>query len=143
MLFRTLLAIALLAVCCCCYGQGSTVVKKLKRKSGNGRRRRRLAACPTIYTDDAVELQATDGWNVWSASCAMSNIEGEGGHPVAEGKTVKIKKSASMSGELVIDNEETSGNNPHFEVYGTLEMEDVTLKGGYANVSSFCSLSSS
>jgi hypothetical protein len=56
---------------------------------------------------------------------------------VASGDTVKIKKSASKSGELVIDRGATSGNfNHHFIVQGTLEMEDVTLKGGYA-VSSF------
>ena len=132
MLFRTLLAIALLAVCC--YGQEGTVENRLKRKSGKGRRRRRLAACPTIYTADAVELEGTDGWNVWSASCAMGST-----HTVASGETVKIKKSASMSGELVIDRGATSGDNRHFIVKGSLEMEDVTLTGGYA-VSSFCSL---
>ena len=132
MLFRTLLAIALLAVCC--NGQGGTVEERLKRKSGKGRRRRRLAACPTIYTADAVELEGTDGWNVWSASCAMGST-----HTVAEGETVKIKKSASMSGELVIDRGATSGDKKrHFYVKGSLEMQDVTLTGGYvASVSSF------
>ena len=137
MLFRTLLAIALLAVCC--NGQGGTVEERLKRKSGKGRRRRRLAACPTIYTADAVELEGTGGWNVWSASCSMSAT-----HTVAADDTVKIKKSAAMVGELVIDRgSDTSGNNRHFMVFGTLEMEGVTLTGGYAaGVSSFCSLSS-
>jgi hypothetical protein len=63
-------------------------------------------------------------------------------HNVAEGETVKIKKSASMVGELVIDRgSATSGSNRHFFVSGTLEMEDVTLTGAYG-VSSFCSLSS-
>jgi hypothetical protein len=135
MLFRTLLVIALLAVCC--YGQGGTVEDRLKRKSGEGRRRR-LAACPTMYTADAVELQGTDGWNVWSASCDMGSE-----YEVKSGKTVKIKKSASMVGELVIDlGSATGGYNRHFfvEVEGTLEMEDVTLTGAYsALVSSFCS----
>jgi hypothetical protein len=111
---------------------------RLKRMSTGmvevGGRRRRLAACPAIYTADATELQATDGWNVWSASCAMGST-----HTVASGETVKIKKSASMVGELVIDRGATSGENRHFYVAGALEMEDVTLTGGCA-VSSFCSL---
>jgi hypothetical protein len=58
---------------------------------------------------------------------------------VGSGDTVKIKKSLSMLGELVIDRGATDGNtNRHFVVFGTLEMEDVTLTGGHA-VSSFCS----
>ena len=111
---------------------------KLKRKGRgvvvvSGGRRRRLAACPPMYTADATEVQGTGGWNVWSASCKMSDH-----YTVSGGTTVKIKKSSSMSGELVIDRgSDTSGfNNRHFVVYGTLEMEDVTLKGGHA-VSSF------
>ena len=77
-------------------------------------------------------------WNVWSASCSMSTT-----HTVAAGETVKIKKSAAMVGELVIDRgSATSGHNRHFYVYGSLEMEDVTLTGGYTTVSSFCSLHS-
>jgi hypothetical protein len=64
-------------------------------------------------------------------------------HTVAAGETVKIKKSSPMVGELVIDRGATSGSNRHFIVRGTLEMEDVTLTGGYfASVSSFCSLHS-
>ena len=61
---------------------------------------------------------------------------------VSSGRTVKIKKSASMSGELIIDRGATSGNNQYFLVNGALEMEDVTLKGGYAANVSFCSLHS-
>jgi hypothetical protein len=102
-----------------------------------GSRRRRLAACPTIYTADATEVQGTGGWNVWSASCDMGST-----HTVASGKTVKIKKSSSMVGELVIDRGATSGDNRHFLVYGALEMKDVTLTGGYNNVSSFRSFHS-
>ena len=83
-----------------------------------------LPACPAI-------VKGND-WNEWSASCSMSTT-----HTVESGDTVKIKKSASMVGELVIDRgSATSGNNRHFLVEGRLEMEDVTLKGGYA-VSSF------
>ena len=87
-----------------------------------------LPACP--------DIEKGNDWNEWSASCRMST------HTVALGDTVKIKKSASMSGELIIDRGATSGNNRHFNVYGTLEMEDVTLTGGYHTVSSFCSLHS-
>ena len=91
-----------------------------------------LPACPAIAEGS--------GLYEWSASCSMSDT-----HTVKSGETVKIKKSASMVGELVIDRGATSGDNRHFLVYGTLEMEDVTLTGGYAGayVSSFCSLSSS
>ena len=90
-----------------------------------------LPACPTI--------SAGSGWNEWSASCSMSST-----HTVTTSETVKIKKSASMVGELVIDRGSvTSGDNRHFYVSGSLEMEDVTLTGGYVGgVSSFCSLSS-
>jgi hypothetical protein len=102
----------------------------------SGVRRRLLAACPTIYTADHDNLKDTDGWNVWSASCKMTSTS-----TVASEKTaVKIKKSSSMPGELVIDRGATSGSSSrHFHVIGALEMEDVTLKGGHA-VSSFCSL---
>ena len=81
------------------------------------------------------DIKEGNDWNILSASCKMSSQK-----VVSSGTTVKIKKSSSMSGELVIDRgSHTSGNNRHFLVSGTLEMEDVTLKGGYA-VSSFCSL---
>ena len=84
-----------------------------------------LPACQSIVEGN--------NWNVWSASCAMGSQ-----HSVLSSQTVKIKKSSSMSGELVIDRgSDTSGSsNRHFDVRGTLELEDVTLKGGYA-VSSF------
>ena len=89
-----------------------------------------LPACPTIVKGS--------NWNEWSASCRMSAT-----HTVKSGETVKIKKNASMVGELVIDRgSDTSGDNRHFVVQGILEMEDVTLTGGYAAVSSFCSLHS-
>jgi len=82
--------------------------------------------CSSLPTCNIVE---GSNWNVWSASCKMS-----GQHTVDLGETVKIKKSSSMSGELVIDpGSDTSGSgNRHFHVVGTLEMEDVTLTGGYA-----------
>ena len=94
-------------------------------------RRRMLEACPTISKVGATQVEGTDGWNLWSASCAMGSV-----FAFSSG-TVKIKKDPSMPGELVIDRGATSGDNRHFLVYGTLEMEDVTLLGGYSDVSSF------
>ena len=106
-----------------------------------GVRRRLLPACPTIYTYTyepatgageyvytPASLAATDGWNVWSASCVM------GSQYSFEEVTVKIKKSSSMSGELIIEM-----NNNHFAVSSSsvLELEDVTLTGGSAAVSFF------
>ena len=94
-------------------------------------RRRLLSACPTISSTEG-SVSSTDGWNVWSASCAMDIT-----YDLSSGNTVMIKKDSSMSGELVI--EATSGSdNRHFYVNGgALEMKDVTLAGGYAAVSSF------
>ena len=57
---------------------------------------------------------------------------------VSSGKTVKIKKSSSMSDELIIDAPlfSSTWDNRHFYVNGALELEGVTLKGG-KTVSSF------
>ena len=89
-----------------------------------------LPPCPTIV--------AGDDWNEWSASCLFSSTGQSGKYDVLLGTTVKLKKSSSMSGELVIDRRATSGyGNLHFDVWGTLEMEDVTLTGGYHTVSFF------
>ena len=90
-----------------------------------------LVPCPTIYTADAAEVQATGGWNVWSTDCKMSST-----YNVQAGTTVKIKKDPTMdSKQLIIDRGgATSGSNRHFVVAGALaalEMEDVTLKGGF------------
>ena len=48
-------------------------------------------------------------------------------------KTMKVKKDPSVSGPVVIDRQATSGyKNRHFLVNGgSLEMEGVTLTGGY------------
>ena len=101
-----------------------------------------LPACPTIYTSDHASLKGTGGWNVWSESCVMSTtfnigIQFDEVSLEFSAMIVKIKKSSSMSGELIIDREATSGTTDrHFNVDGKLELEDVTLTGGYA-VSSF------
>jgi hypothetical protein len=90
-----------------------------------------IPACPPVYTEEASEVAATGGWNVWSASCAMGST-----YTVVSGKTVKIKKHATMSGELVIDRGGRTSASPgrHFVVNGgILELEGMTLKGGYAS----------
>ena len=52
---------------------------------------------------------------------------------------MKVRKDSSVSGPVVIDRQATSGSyNRHFYVIGgSLEMEGVTLTGGY-DVSFFC-----
>jgi hypothetical protein len=86
-------------------------------------------ACPTIYKVGDTQVQGTDGWNVWSASCAMGVT-----YEFTSG-TVKIKKDPSMPSELVIDrggHTSLTQVNRHFNVKGgALEMKDVTLTGGY------------
>ena len=86
-----------------------------------------VEACPTfLYADDDA-LAGTDGYNVLTASCTMGRDM-----TVATGKTLKIKKDPSVVGEISIDRQATSGNRGrHFLVYGNLEMEGITLKGGY------------
>ena len=52
-----------------------------------------------------------------------------------------MKKNPLVSGPVVIDRQATSGSNQgrHFYVNGgNLEMEGVTLTGGYTTVSFFC-----
>ena len=82
-----------------------------------------IEQCPTIlYSTDAT-LSGTNGINVWDKSCTIgSDIT------LLSGKTAKIKKISSMSGELVLDREATNlANGRHFNVYGALEIEGVTL----------------
>ena len=87
-----------------------------------------VEACPTfLYADDDA-LAGTDGYNVLTASCTMGSQM-----VVANGKTLKIRKDPSVVGEISIDRQATSVNRGrHFHVYGNLEMEGITLKGGYA-----------
>jgi len=79
--------------------------------------------CPTVLYSDNVALSGTNGINVWDESCTIgSDIT------LLSGKTAKIKKISSMSGELVLDREATNlANGRHFNVYGALEIEGVTL----------------
>ena len=88
-----------------------------------------VEACPTfLYADDAA-LAGTDGYNVLTASCTMGSDM-----TVANGKTLKIKKDPSVVGEISIDRQATSANKHtyYFLVQGTIVMEGITLKGGYA-----------
>jgi hypothetical protein len=90
-------------------------------------RSRRLAACDLKFSDDA-SLTSSGGWNVLSASCEIgSDIS------VNTGKTMKVKKHSSVSSEVVLDRQATSSSRGwHFLVSGALEMEGVTLTGGYS-----------
>ena len=89
-------------------------------------RGRRLVACD-LKESGHLDLVSTGGWNVLSESCVLgSQIN------VGSGKTMKVKKDPSVSGPVVIDRQATSGDNRHFVVHGSLEMEGITLKGGYA-----------
>ena len=111
---------------------GTKTVCSATKESGSAKavsRGRRLGACDFKLSDDA-SLVATDGWNVLSESCVL-------GSTITVTKTMKVKKNPSVSGPVVIDRQATSGNNQHFSVSGgNLEMEGVTLTGGY-NVSFF------
>ena len=97
-------------------------------------RGRRLGVCNLKDSDDP-SLASTGGWNVLSESCVLgSRID------VNSGKTMKVKKNPLVSGPVVIDRQATSGSfNRHFYVNGgNLEMEGVTLTGGYAVSLFFC-----
>ena len=90
-----------------------------------------VEACPTFLFADDAALAGTDGYNVLTASCTMGSDM-----TVANGKTLKIKKDPSVVGNIVLDRQATSANRgQHFYVYGTIVMEGITLKGGYASVS--------
>ena len=96
--------------------------------------RRRLTVCGTWKFADDASLSGSDGWNVLSASCNLGSD-----FTVPEGKTLKIKKDPTMDGELVIDRQATSSNEGrHFYVQGTLNIEGVTLTGGYVSAIDKC-----
>ena len=93
--------------------------------------RRLVSACDTStwkFADDA-SLSGSGGWNVLSAGCNLGSDV-----TVPSGKTLKIKKDPTMAGELVIDRQATQSNQGrHFQVAGTLNVEGVTLTGGYVS----------
>ena len=118
-----------------------------------------VVSCNLKFSDDA-SLASTNGWNVLSASCVLGSTITIGWRPslgydphsatasLGYG-TMKVKKHPSVSGPVVIDRQATSPNHAiHFWVHGginklghrvggRLEMEGVTLTGGYS-VSFFC-----
>ena len=97
-------------------------------------RGRRLWSCDFKLSDDP-SLASTGGWNVLSESCVLGSTIN-----VNSGKTMRVKKDSSVSGPVVIDRQATSGDNRHFFVDGgNLEMEGVTLTGGYTKVSFYFS----
>jgi hypothetical protein len=93
--------------------------------------RRRLAACAEFKFDDDSSL--VDGWNVLSASCEMASD-----FTVPTGKTLKIRKNPLVTETVVLDRQgSSSSRGRHFIVDGgTLEMEGLTLTGGYGNSAS-------
>ena len=94
-------------------------------------KRRNLVACSTFLFADDAALSGTDGYNVLTASCTMGSDM-----TVGSGKMLKIKKDPSVVGEIVLDRQATDENRGrHFLVLGTIVMEGITLKGGYAPVS--------
>jgi hypothetical protein len=100
--------------------------------------RRRLTVCGTWKFADDASLSGSDGWNVLSASCNLGSAPADGFN-VPSGKTLKIKKDPTMVGELVIDRQATSSNKgQHFMVQGTLNIEGVTLTGGYVSAIDKC-----
>ena len=95
--------------------------------------RRLVESCRTfLYADDAA-LAASNGWNLLSVSCTLgAQIEVNGA-----GKRMKIKKDPSAEGVVEVDRQATSENKGrHFRVKNgaVLEVDGLTLTGGYANV---------
>ena len=95
--------------------------------------RRLVASCPTFLYANDVALAASNGWNLLSVSCTLgAQIEVNGA-----GKRMKIKKDPSAEGVVEVDRQATSENKGrHFYVVNgaVLEVEGLTLTGGYANV---------
>ena len=91
-----------------------------------------LPVCNFFLADDAA-LSGTNGYNLLTESCYMSNTIS-----IQSGKILKIKKDDTVVDEIVIDRLATSSNSNrgnHFSLSGgTLEVEGVTLTGGNDNV---------
>jgi len=96
--------------------------------------RRLVGNCPTFLYDDDLALDTSnDGWNLLSVSCNLAAITYVNG----AGKKMKIKKHPSAVGAVVVDRQATSENKgSHFQVYGegVLEVDGLTLTGGYSSV---------
>ena len=92
--------------------------------------------CDLKFSDDP-SLASTDGWNVLSESCMLGSGTNNGipvsiSYPIKSGQTLKVKKDTLVSDPVVIDRQATISNpGKHFSVEGKLEMEGVTLTGGF------------
>ena len=97
--------------------------------------RRLVDNCPTFLLNDHADLAASDGWNLLSVSCTLGTTIG-----VAWGKRMKIKKDPSAVGVVEVDRQATNDNRGrhfHVENGGALEVDGLTLTGGYEDVC-FC-----
>jgi TolA-binding protein len=85
------------------------------------------SGCTWKFVEDDASLSG--GWNVLSANCTLGSD-----FTVPLGKTLKIKKDPSIVGVLVIDRQADEENpGRHFYVSGTLNVEGVTLTGGFVS----------
>ena len=96
--------------------------------------RRRLGSCSALANADDSSLAASGGWNVWSASCELSSQR------TVSGATLKLKKDPAMGeDQLMVDRQATSvspGRHFFVRTQGILEVDGITLTGGYGSVRS-------
>jgi len=94
--------------------------------------RRLVGNCPTFLLANDPALVASDGWNLLSVSCNLGATISVSG----AGKLMKIKKDPSAVGVVVVDRQASEDQGRHFSVYNgaALEVEGLTLTGGYENV---------
>ena len=98
--------------------------------------RRLVESCPKFLLADHDDLVASDGWNLLTVSC---NLGATIALSLAD-QIMKIKKHPSAVGVVEVDRQATSENNGrHFYVYfgAVLEVEGLTLTGGYEDVRCF------
>ena len=98
--------------------------------------RRLVENCPTFLLANDQALVASDGWNLLRVSCTL------GTEIVVNGaeKRMKIKKDPSAVGVVEVDRQATNDNRGrhfHVENGGALEVDGLTLTGGYEDVC-FC-----
>ena len=92
--------------------------------------------CPTFLLADHADLAASDGWNLLSVSCYLGAEISVNGAV----RRMKIKKHPSAVGVVEVDRQATSENEGrHFNISSgaALEVDGLTLTGGYADVRLF------
>ena len=95
--------------------------------------RRLVGSCPTFLYADHATLAASNGWNLLSASCTLGTTI----FLYGAGKRMKIKKDPSAEGVVEVDRQATSENKGRHSYVGSgavLEVEGLTLTGGYEDV---------